>query len=251
MTGSRGVDHAPDRDCNWVIVAARRLRAVAAICRRPVHAAAGRLQIAGASARRHRRFPHHRRNGRAARRLDRPGARQHRRRASRAAGGRGGKVTIIEHRNELPESIRRSSPTSSGSTPRSTIRSSLHKYLGDYLPTKRGQGLDWTLGEDAVKLGQKTGYDYALFLHAEDQVASGGRIALGVLGLAGCIVGFCAPNVGGAAAARLCLARRPQDRRSRVVQRRRRGEPGAGGQVRRPPHPGGRRSRWSSACSAG
>jgi len=29
-------------------------------------------------------------------------------------------------------------------------------------------------------------------------VASGGRIALGVLGLAGCIVGFCAPNIGGA-----------------------------------------------------
>ena len=25
-----------------------------------------------------------------------------------------------------------------------------------------------------------------------------GRIALGVLGLAGCIVGFCAPNIGGA-----------------------------------------------------
>jgi hypothetical protein len=74
----------------------------------------------------------------------------------------------------------------------------LHKYLGDYLPTKRGKGLEYTLGEDAVRLGQKTGYDYALFLHAEDQVASGGRIALGVLGLAGCFVGFCAPNVGGA-----------------------------------------------------
>ena len=39
--------------------------------------------------------------------------------------------------------------------------------------------------------------DYALFLHAEDQVASGGRIALGVIGLAGCFIGFCAPNVGG------------------------------------------------------
>jgi hypothetical protein len=74
----------------------------------------------------------------------------------------------------------------------------IHKYLGDYLPTKRGKGLDWTLGEDAVRLGQKSGYDYALFLHAEDQVASTGRIALGVIGLAGCFVGFCAPNVGGA-----------------------------------------------------
>jgi hypothetical protein len=54
------------------------------------------------------------------------------------------------------------------------------------------------LGRQAVRIGQKTGYDYALFLHAEDQVASRGRIALGVLGLAGCIVGFCAPNIGGA-----------------------------------------------------
>ena len=74
----------------------------------------------------------------------------------------------------------------------------LHKYLGEYLPTKRGKGLDWTLGADAVRLGQKSGYDYALFLHAEDQVASTGRIALGVIGIAGCVVGFCAPNIGGA-----------------------------------------------------
>ena len=49
-----------------------------------------------------------------------------------------------------------------------------------------------------MSLGQKTGYDYALFMHAEDQVASTGRIVLGVLGLAGCFVGFCAPNIGGA-----------------------------------------------------
>jgi hypothetical protein len=110
---------------------------------------------------------------------------------------RGGKVTIIEHRNELPgvdpqelADVERLNAAVDDSI-------ALHKYLGDYLPTKRGNRLDWTLGEDAVRLGQKTGYDYALFLHAEDQVASGGRIALGVLGLAGCIVGFCAPNVGG------------------------------------------------------
>ena len=54
------------------------------------------------------------------------------------------------------------------------------------------------LGPDAVRLGQKTGYDYALFMHAEDQVASTGRVVLGVLGAAGCLVGFCAPNIGGA-----------------------------------------------------
>jgi hypothetical protein len=111
--------------------------------------------------------------------------------------GRGGKLTIIEHRNEL------SSVTAQELADVERLNFAvdqsivLHKYLGDYLPTKRGKGLDWTLGQDAVRLGQKTGYDYALFLHAEDQVASGGRIALGVLGLAGCFIGFCAPNVGG------------------------------------------------------
>jgi len=111
---------------------------------------------------------------------------------------RGGNVTIIEHRNELPgvdaqelADVERLN----FAVDQSIV---LHKYLGDYLPTKRGRGLDWTLGEDAVRLGRKTGYDYALFLHAEDQVASTGRIALGVIGLAGCFVGFCAPNVGGA-----------------------------------------------------
>src|SRR4029453_14257014 len=73
----------------------------------------------------------------------------------------------------------------------------LHRYSGLYLPTKRNKGLDWTLGEDAVALGQRTGYDYALFLYAEDSFASTGRIGLQVLGIAGCFIGFCAPNVGG------------------------------------------------------
>jgi hypothetical protein len=111
---------------------------------------------------------------------------------------RGGNITIIEHRNELagvPEQELADVERLNFVVDESIVE---HKYLGDYLPTKRGRGLDWTLGSDAVRLGQKTGYDYALFLHAEDQVASTGRIALGVLGLAGCIVGFCAPNVGGA-----------------------------------------------------
>lgn len=73
----------------------------------------------------------------------------------------------------------------------------LHRYSGQYLPTKRNRGLDWTLGEEAVGLGRRTGYDYALFLYAEDSFASRGRIGLQVLGIAGCFVGFCAPNVGG------------------------------------------------------
>jgi hypothetical protein len=111
---------------------------------------------------------------------------------------RGGNVTIIERRNALPgisEQELADVERLNFAVDQSIV---LHKYLGDYLPTKRGKGLDWTLGQDAVRLGQKTGYDYALFLHAEDQVASGGRIALGVLGLAGCFIGFCAPNIGGA-----------------------------------------------------
>jgi hypothetical protein len=73
----------------------------------------------------------------------------------------------------------------------------LHKYLGATLPTKRRQGLDWTLGEDAVAFGRATGMDYALFLHAEDSFASSGRVALQVLGIAGCLIGFCAPQGGG------------------------------------------------------
>jgi hypothetical protein len=117
-------------------------------------------------------------------------------RAQQAA--RGGKVTIIEHRNELPGVT--ADELADVERLNAAVDESIvvHKYLGDYLPTKRGNRLDWTGGEDAVRLGRKTGYDYALFLHGEDQVASGGRVALGILGLAGCIVGFCAPNVGGA-----------------------------------------------------
>ena len=77
----------------------------------------------------------------------------------------------------------------------------LHRYMGARLPTKRDQGIDWTLGEDAVAFGRATGMEYALFLHAEDAIASGGRTALQVLGIAGCVVGFCAPQSGGGQAA--------------------------------------------------
>lgn len=111
---------------------------------------------------------------------------------------RGGNVTILEHRRDLPGVSEQQVADVERlffAVGQSIV---LHKYLGEYLPTKRRKGLDYTLGEDAVALGQKTGYDYALFLHAEDEVASTGRIALGVLGAAGCFIGFCAPNVGGA-----------------------------------------------------
>jgi hypothetical protein len=111
--------------------------------------------------------------------------------------GRGGNALILERRDSLPGIP----PDSVAELERLNYAVSqsiaLHRYSGNYLPTKRGKGLDWTLGEDAVRLGQATGMDYALFLHAEDSFASTGRIALQVLGVAGCVVGFCAPNIGG------------------------------------------------------
>jgi hypothetical protein len=110
---------------------------------------------------------------------------------------RGGNVLIMEKRTSLPGV----DPESIAELERLhyAVGSSiaLHKYSGAYLPTKRGKGLDWTLGEDAVALGRRTGYDYALFLYAKDSFASTGRVGLQVLGIAGCFVGFCAPTVGG------------------------------------------------------
>ena len=111
--------------------------------------------------------------------------------------GRGGNVLIMEKRNSLANvdadkvaELERLHYAVANSI-------ALHRYSGQYLPTKRNRGLDWTLGEDAVALGRATGYDYALFLYAEDSFASTGRVGLQVLGIAGCFVGFCAPNMGG------------------------------------------------------
>jgi hypothetical protein len=102
---------------------------------------------------------------------------------------RGGKMLILARRNELPGI----SPEQVADLERlhDAVGNSiaLHKYTGAALPTKRGKGLEYTLGEDAVALGRKSGYDYALFVHAEDNIASTGRIA-------GCIIGFCAPSGG-------------------------------------------------------
>ena len=111
--------------------------------------------------------------------------------------GRGGRTVIAERRDSI-----------SGVDPKlvadlerlhNAVGNSiaLHKYFGAELPTKRRQGVDWTLGEDAVRLGRATGMDYALFLYAQDSIASTERVALQVLGIAGCFVGFCAPQGGG------------------------------------------------------
>jgi len=111
--------------------------------------------------------------------------------------GRGGNVRVLDRRNSFPgvpaETIAELERLH-GAVGNSIAR---HKYLGDDLPTKRGKGLDWTLGAQAVALGQRTGMDYALFMHAEDSFASTGRVALQILGVAGCFVGFCNPSVGG------------------------------------------------------
>jgi len=111
--------------------------------------------------------------------------------------GRGGNMLIMERRDALPGI--EAETVADLERLHYAVGSSiaLHKYSGAYLPTKRGRGLDWTLGQEAVELGRKTGHDYALFLYAEDSFASTGRVALQVLGIAGCFVGFCAPNIGG------------------------------------------------------
>lgn len=76
-----------------------------------------------------------------------------------------------------------------------TIR--LHKYTpGLELPTKKNV-FDWTLGQQAVNYGRRTGYDYALFLHAEDSFSSGGRVALQAVSFLGCVVGVCIVPQGG------------------------------------------------------
>ena len=110
---------------------------------------------------------------------------------------RGGNMQVLARRDQLPGVS--AEAVADLERLHSAVGNSiaLHKYLGAGLPTKRNKGLDWTLGEEAVSIGQKTGYQYALFLHAEDNIVSGGRVALQVLGIAGCFVGFCAPNIGG------------------------------------------------------
>jgi len=112
--------------------------------------------------------------------------------------GRGAQATILESRAALPGVYAEQVAELERLNAAVNQSIALHKYSGATLPTKRRRGLEYTLGEVAIGFGQRTGYDYALFLHAQDSFASGGRVALQVLGIAGCFVGFCAPNVGGA-----------------------------------------------------
>ena len=111
---------------------------------------------------------------------------------------RGGKTLIMERRDSLPGMSAEQVAEMERLNAAVSQSVALHKYMGYTLPTKRRRGLEYTLGQEAIEFGRKTGYDYALFMHAEDSFASGGRVALQVLGIAGCFVGFCAPNIGGA-----------------------------------------------------
>jgi len=72
----------------------------------------------------------------------------------------------------------------------------VHEYGGVKLPAK-GDAFDWTLGSSAVELGRLTGFDYALFVHAQDSFSSGGRIALQVASVIPCSLGFCFIPQGG------------------------------------------------------
>lgn len=114
---------------------------------------------------------------------------------------RGGRTLVMENRNSVPGV----DPEMVAGLERlhNAVGSSIaiHKYMGLELATKRGKGLDWTLGQDAMKFGRATGMDYALFMHAEDSIASTGRVAMQVLGVAGCFIGFCAPQGGGSQSA--------------------------------------------------
>jgi hypothetical protein len=111
-------------------------------------------------------------------------------------GARGGQLLIADRRTNVPGAD--SATVADLERLNAAVDQAIaeHKYSGNTLPTKRRLGLDYTLGEEAIAFGQKTGFDYMMFLHAEDQIASTGRVAMQVIGLAGCFIGFCAPSGG-------------------------------------------------------
>ncbi len=60
----------------------------------------------------------------------------------------------------------------------------LHQAVGQSilslpLPTKKA-GFDWTLGDGSQSLAQTEGAEYALFVHANGNYASGGRMATAI-----------------------------------------------------------------------
>lgn len=114
---------------------------------------------------------------------------------SRQQAGRGGMVRVATTREETgadPEKVAALEQL------HQAVGASiaLHKYQGHSLPTKKGR-FDWTLGQEAVAFGQASGFDYALFLYAEDSFSSAGRVVLQAVGALGCVVGVCMVAEGG------------------------------------------------------
>jgi hypothetical protein len=82
-------------------------------------------------------------------------------------------------------------PLDDDGDPRIESLNRLHGAVGDAitlhrsglyaLPTKEGR-LDWSLGEEASAIREKTGADYALFSYVRDSYASGERVAAMVIG---------------------------------------------------------------------
>jgi hypothetical protein len=59
----------------------------------------------------------------------------------------------------------------------------LHQYAGYALPSKDGK-FDWSLGPAVASIARSHDADYALFLFVRDSYATGGRVALMVIGAA-------------------------------------------------------------------
>jgi len=124
-----------------------------------------------------------------------------------------------------------------------------HKYGGQYLPTKRRLGLDYTLGEDAVTFGRKTGFDYMMFLHAEDEIASTGRVAMQIVGLAGCIIGSARRRAGAGSWLMPAWSTFAPAKSSGSTSSRPAARSPAWALATSAPRPAP--TRWSSGCSAG
>ena len=171
-------------------------------------------------------------------------------RAQQAA--RGGKVTIIEHRNELARRHRagaRRRRAAELRRRRVDRRAQISRRLSAD-QARQGPRLDARAGRGEARAEDRLRLCAVPPCRGRGRVdAAGSRSACS--GLAGCIVGFCAPNVGGAEQldyASLVDLKTGEVVWFNVVDA---GEPGAGDQVRRPADARRARRRWSSGCSAG
>jgi hypothetical protein len=110
--------------------------------------------------------------------------------------GQGGQVMVP---SKLPQDALTSQQIVDLERLHRAVGSTIFKHSGAStmpLPTKKDK-FDWSLGSDASTVGTAIGADYGLFLFARDSFSSGGRVAMQVLGSAGCIVGFCVIPSGG------------------------------------------------------